>query len=183
MGKAVKRVSDKRAAQVVFIGMYLGAIVAANLLTATFGAGVAIVNAFVLIGLDLTTRDYLHEIWRKNLWLKMGALIAFGSLISWLLNKNAGTIAIASFVAFASAAIVDTVVYQLLHRKAHLVKVNGSNIFSSLTDSVLFPTIAFGGFSWGITLAMFGAKVGGGFIWSLLLRRFHVVVNTSKLSA
>jgi hypothetical protein len=167
--------------QVLLIGLYLIAIIAANLLTTHFGAWFSIINAFVFIGLDLTTRDYLHEVWKINRWLKMGLLIASGSILSWLLNKDSGMIAIASFSAFGLSAIVDTIVYSILHHKSFLVKCNGSNIFSSLVDSIAFPTIAFGQFMPVIILGQFAAKVGGGFIWSLILRRFyHVVVNTVR---
>jgi hypothetical protein len=47
---------------------YLAAIMAANLLVVQFGPSIAIVSAFLFIGLDLTTRDYLHEAWRGR-WL------------------------------------------------------------------------------------------------------------------
>ena len=96
----------------IYIILYLIAIILANLTVAQFGPSVTIINAFLFIGLDLTARDQLHEAWRgKNLLPKMAALIAAGSLLSWLLNRNAGPIALASFAAFAAAAIVDALVY------------------------------------------------------------------------
>jgi queuosine precursor transporter len=166
----------------LLISLYLMAIITANLLTTYFGAWFSIINAFVFIGLDLTTRDYLHEIWNKNRWLKMGLLIVSGSILSWLLNKDSGMIAIASFVAFALAAITDTIIYTLLHKKSFIVKCNGSNILSSLVDSITFPTIAFGSFLPLIVLGQFTAKVGGGFIWSLIIRRInHVMDDTRKI--
>ena len=144
----------------------------ANLSVAHFGPSSTIVNAFLFIGLDLTSRDKLHEAWHNNglIW-KMGLLIATGSIISWLLNRNAGQIALASFIAFACAAVVDTIVYQILRKQKYMVKVNGSNIFSAATDSIIFPTIAFGGFLPWITLGQFAAKVFGGAIWSFILRK------------
>ena len=154
--------------------LYLVAIVLANLSVAHFGPSSTIVNAFLFIGLDLTSRDKLHEAWHNNglIW-KMGLLIATGSLISWLLNRNAGQIALASFIAFACAAVVDTIVYQILRKQKYMVKVNGSNIFSAATDSIIFPTIAFGGFLPWITLGQFAAKVFGGAIWAIILRRHN----------
>lgn len=156
---------------VLYVVLYLAAIVAANLITAKFGPSASIVNAFLFIGLDLTSRDRLHEAWHKRglIW-KMGLLIGIGSLLSWLLNRNAGMIAIASFAAFASASVVDTIVYQSLHKRSYLVKVNGSNVFSALIDSLIFPTIAFGGIMPLITLGQFTAKVFGGFVWSMALK-------------
>lgn len=156
----------------LYIGMYLVAIIAANLITAHFGPAASVFNAFALIGLDLTARDKLHDAWNGNglVW-KMGALIATGSALSWLFNRNAGMIAIASFSAFASAAIVDTLIYQVLHKRSFMVKVNGSNLFSAAVDSAVFPTLAFGGLMPLVTLGQFVAKVGGGAIWSVVLAR------------
>jgi uncharacterized PurR-regulated membrane protein YhhQ (DUF165 family) len=157
----------------VYIILYLAAIVLANLSVATFGPSVAIINAFLFIGLDLTARDQLHEAWRgRNLLPKMAALIAAGSLLSWLLNRNAGPIALASFVAFAAAATVDAIIYHLMGQYPRWLRINGSNIPSALVDSLIFPTLAFGSFLWPIVLGQFAAKTLGGFLWSLLFRWF-----------
>lgn len=159
----------KRPASLVCL--YLVAIVAANLSVAWFGAGASIANAFLFIGLDLTSRDKLHDLWGRGLVWKMGLLIATGSLLSWLLNRNAGQIALASLVAFACGGFVDATIYQLLRNKTKLLQVNGSNIFSALADSLIFPTVAFGSFLPLIVLGQFAAKVLGGFVWSLIINR------------
>lgn len=157
----------------LYIFLYLSAIILANLSVAAFGPGVSIVNAFLFIGLDLTSRDQLHEAWRgRGLVPKMAALIAAGSVLSWLLNRAAGQVALASFVAFAAAASVDTIVYQLLGRYPRWLRINGSNVPSAAVDSLIFPTLAFGSFLWPIVLGQFLAKTVGGFLWSLLFRRW-----------
>lgn len=161
--------------QYLLITMYLTAIIIANLSVAYFGTNAVLPVGFLLIGLDLTTRDYLHEMWRKYLWIKMVLLISVGSILSWLLNKDAGQVALASFIAFLSAGVVDTLVYHILGKRTFLVRVNGSNIFSSFADSSIFLTIAFGPFMPVLVFAQFGAKVCGGFMWSLLLKRFRKV--------
>ncbi len=154
----------------MLIAVYLIAIVAANLLVARFGPSVTVLNAFLFIGLDLSTRDRLHDAWcGRGLTWKMAALIAAGSFLSWLLNRAAGPIALASFAAFAAAGVADTMVYSLLGRQARLVKMNGSNLVSAAVDSLVFPTLAFGALLWPIVLGQFIAKVAGGFLWSLLL--------------
>ena len=155
----------------IYIILYLVAIVFANLAVAWFGPGVSVVNAFLFIGLDLTARDKLHDAWHKRglVW-KMTALIATGSLLSWALNRNAGPVALASFVAFAGAGLVDAIVYHLLGDRAKLLKINGSNVASAAVDSVIFPALAFGfPLMVGVMLGQFVAKVGGGFLWSLVL--------------
>ena len=45
--------------------MYLAAIVAANLTVSAFGPTWSIVNALLFVGLDLTTRDKLHDAWLR----------------------------------------------------------------------------------------------------------------------
>lgn len=164
------------------IALYLIAIVAANLLVAAFGPAVAVVNAFLFIGLDLTARDALHEAWRgRGLMPRMAALIACGSLISWLLNRAAGPIALASFVAFAVSAALDSVVYAALGRRAYLVRVNGSNIVGAAADSLLFPALAFGlPLLWPIVLGQFAAKVLGGALWAWVLGRNHPLPSAGE---
>jgi queuosine precursor transporter len=156
------------------VALYLAAIVAANLTVAAFGPSLTIVNAFLFIGLDITARDSLHQAWEgKNLWSKMAALIATGSMLSWLLNRNAGSIALASFVAFAASGIADAFTFHLLRGRAWWVKVNGSNIVSAVVDSLIFPTLAFGALLPLIVLGQFVAKVAGGAVWSFVLRFFQ----------
>lgn len=155
---------------VALVLAYLGAVVAANLTIAALGPSAAIVVAFLFIGLDLTARDRLHDAWRgRQLALRMGALIAAGGLISYLLNAAAAQIAVASTVAFVAAGTADAVVYALLGERTKLLRINGSNVVSSAVDSLVFPTIAFGGLLPAIVVGQFVAKVAGGFVWSLLI--------------
>jgi uncharacterized PurR-regulated membrane protein YhhQ (DUF165 family) len=151
------------------VAIYLAAVVAANLLVAQFGPGFSIVNAFLFIGLDLTTRDLLHDRWKNRLWAKMALLVATGSLLSWLLNREAGQIALASAVAFGLSGAVDFALYHLLRNRSWAERVNLSNTGAALVDSLVFPTLAFGGFLPLVTLGQFAAKVGGGAVWAVIL--------------
>lgn len=158
----------------LYIVLYLLAAVLANLSVAIFGPSSTIVNAFLFIGLDLTSRDKLHDAWGgKWLWPKMFALIAAGSFISWLLNKDAAQIAIASLVAFGCAGVVDALTYQVLHKQPWMIKTNGSNLFSAAADSLIFPTVAFGSFMPLIVLGQFAAKVAGGFVWAVIISQIR----------
>ena len=155
-----------------YVLMYLGAIVVANLLTAWLGPLMTMINAFLFIGLDLRVRDNLHDAWyRRGLWWKMAALIATGSAISWVLNRNAGQIAFASFVAFAVSSTVDALVYGAMFKQDKMRRVNGSNLAGAMVDSLVFPALAFGWppDAW-IVYGQFTAKVAGGLFWSLVLR-------------
>lgn len=161
--------------------LYLAAIVAANLTTATFGPGASLLVAFVFIGLDLVARDRLHDRWRhEGLAWKMGLLIGSGSALPFFVNAGAGRIGLASFLAFGSASIVDAVVYSALRRRGYLVRVNGSNLPAAAVDSIVFPLLAFGSFLPWIMAGQFLAKVAGGFIWSLCLRRSDAAAHHSR---
>jgi uncharacterized PurR-regulated membrane protein YhhQ (DUF165 family) len=154
------------------VAAYLAAIIAANLLAARYGPAATIPVAFVLIALDLTTRDLLHDAWQhRRLAVKMGALIAAGGLISYALNAGAGRIAVASTVAFTAAATVDALAYTAAHRLPRLARINASNVPSAAVDSALFPTIAFGVFAPLVIAGQFAAKTLGGLVWSLILAR------------
>jgi hypothetical protein len=160
------------------IGAYLAAIVIANLTVAWFGPAVVIVNAFLLVSLDLTARDRLHQAWEgRHLAGKMGMLIATGSCLSYALAPHAGPIALASFVAFAAAGAVDALVYGALGGRGWLIRANGSNLVSALVDSAVFLSVlaAFGALPWALVplliAGQWGAKTIGGAVWSIILAR------------
>jgi hypothetical protein len=157
----------------IYAGIYIAALVAANLLVAWLGVWFSLVNAFVLIGLDLSLRDKLHDLWEGDkLPIKMGGLIATASIVSYAINPATGMIAFASLAAFSLSMVADSLVYRYLKDKEWMIRVNGSNVAGSAVDSVVFPTIAFGGLMLEIVALQFIAKVGGGYIWSRIFKRF-----------
>lgn len=149
------------------IFIYAAAMTLANMSAATFGPSVTPINAFILIGLDLALRDWLHVRLRP---LQMAALIAATGALTYGLNPAAGMIAVASSCAFTAAALVDWVTFARL-RGTWLFRANGSNIVGAAVDSLLFPTIAFGALIPHIVLLQFLAKVVGGALWAFVLRR------------
>lgn len=161
----------------ILISIYVAAMVAANLLVWWLGPWFSPINAFVLIGLDLTMRDVLHE--RLSRW-ELAAVIAAGGLITWLVNPAAQMIALASATAFTAAALADWAAYAALHRQSWFIRANGSNVVGAAVDSVIFPTIAFGAFLPAIIALQFAAKVGGGAIWSVVMR--PLISKTCKIS-
>lgn len=151
--------------------LYLAAIVLANLSVAHFGPASTIFNAAAFIGLNLVTRDKLHDLWGQHVARNMGLLILAGGALSYALNAGAGRIALASVVAFLLSETVDALVYARLGRHPFLTRSNGSNVAGAAFDSVLFPVLAFGGFPIWIIAGQFLAKVLGGLVWSLILAR------------
>jgi len=151
------------------VALYLVAIVAANLSVWYFGPEAAVYNAFALIGLDLTCRDVLHDLWRRQLARNMALLIAAGSALSYVVNPGTARIALASCVAFGLAAVADSLAYHGLRGAQWYERVNGSNVVAAAVDSLVFPWIAFGSFLWPIVFGLFTAKVAGGALWALVL--------------
>jgi uncharacterized PurR-regulated membrane protein YhhQ (DUF165 family) len=149
---------------------YAVAMVAANLLVATFGPAISPINAFLLIGLDLTLRDWLHV--RLKTW-QMGGLIVGTGILTYLLNPAAGMIAVASAVSFLVAALVDWAVF-VKTTGSWIKRANVSNTAGAAVDSVLFPTIAFGALMPEIVILQFAAKVVGGFVWSYIFKKYDV---------
>lgn len=155
----------------LLIALYLLAIILANLSIAHFGPSASIFNAFLLIGLNLATRDKLHDQWGQNIARNMFLLIAAGGAISYLMNAGAGRIALASVAAFALSEAVDAAVYHARRDRPYLIRSNTSNVFGAAVDSIIFPILAFGGFPILIILGQFVAKVTGGAMWSYILHR------------
>lgn len=146
---------------------YAVAMTLANLLVATFGPSISPINAFLLIGLDLTLRDWLHV--KLKTW-QMGGLILGTGALTYLLNPAAGMIAVASAVSFLIVALVDWAVF-VKTTGSWIKRANISNTAGAAVDSLLFPTIAFGVLMPEIVVLQFVAKVLGGVIWSFLLQK------------
>jgi len=146
---------------------YAVAMIAANLLVATFGPSISPINAFLLIGLDLTLRDWLHV--KLKTW-QMGGLIVGTGVLTYLLNPAAGMIAVASAVSFLMAALVDWAVF-VKTTGSWIKRANISNTAGAAVDSLLFPTIAFGVLMPEIVALQFLAKIAGGAVWSFLLEK------------
>ena len=154
------------------IALYVIAIVAANLSVAAFGPWVSPINSFLLIGLDLSLRDRLHDRWfGKGLWWRMLGLIGSAGAISYVLNPAAGKIAVASVAAFCASGVADAVAYHWLRYRPWMVRANGSNTAGAAADSMLFPTLAFGVLMPHIVALQFVAKVAGGAVWAWAIQR------------
>ncbi len=151
----------------IAILIYAAAMTLANLSVAAFGPAISPLNAFVLIGLDLALRDWLHV--RLKAWQMLALIVAAGAL-TYLLNPAAGKIAVASSAAFTAAALVDWATFARL-RGTWLFRANGSNVAGAAVDSLIFPTLAFGALMPHIVALQFVAKVAGGAIWAWVLAR------------
>lgn len=164
---------------IVAILIYSFAIILANLSVQFFGPLVSPINSFLLIGLDLTLRDWLHV--RMKAW-QMGVLIVATGLLTYLANQDAWMIAVASSCAFTVAALSDWATFSVL-RGSWLFRSNGSNVVGAAMDSFIFPTLAFGVLMPNIVVLQFVAKIGGGMVWSLILVKLCFILQNSNRSS
>lgn len=144
--------------------LYLTAVVAANISATNFGIWATPFNALFLIGLEITARDYLHT---KLTHVELIVVVILAGVVSFLLNTGAVNIAIASSVAIIVSCFIDYIVFNKTNG-TWFKKSNTSNVFSATSDSIIFPTIAFGVLNIWVVLLHIFMKVFGGFIWSIL---------------
>jgi queuosine precursor transporter len=166
----------------ILVGLYLAAIVAANLIAARFGPTASIYNAFALIGFDLITRDRLADFWGTTRWAKMALLILTGALLSYLATPDAHMIAEASAISFACAETGEGLLYHLLRKRRWMQRANIAAWLGAAIDSFVFPTLAFGGVIWSTTAGQFIAKTAGALLWSLLIARVRVRQRTEAVT-
>ena len=156
--------------------IYAIAMTLANLSIAHFGPWVSPINAFVLIGLDLALRDWLHM--RLKAW-QMMALIGASGVLTYALNPSAQHIVIASAAAFTLAALVDWQAFSRLGG-SWLRRSLGSNVASAVVDTTVLSALAFVLLSPApkplevvaqIATLQLLAKVAGGAVWAAVLNR------------
>jgi uncharacterized PurR-regulated membrane protein YhhQ (DUF165 family) len=158
----------------ILIVVYLAAVTTANLLASHYGPTITPYTALGLIGLSLIVRDRLADAFGPSRWLRQAALIIAGSLLAYLVNRDAAQIALASCIAFGASESVEGVLYFLLRRESWIERANKSGIVGAAIDSFLFPTIAFHAVLWTTIFGQFTAKTAGCFVFSVLLARVRV---------
>jgi uncharacterized PurR-regulated membrane protein YhhQ (DUF165 family) len=152
------------------ITAYIAAITAANLLVAHYGPAVSVVNAFLLIGVDLALRDIIDDELGARRWPMLAMILTAGA-ISYAANPASARIAAASCAAFVAASTIDWTVYRALRGRASWAdRANTSNVAGAAIDSALFPLLAFGYPPlWIVMIGQFAAKIGGGALFVLAI--------------
>lgn len=148
------------------ITIYLAAFIFANLIVLDFGKYGLIFTALFLIPFDFVMRCLFHEQWKGlELIIKLGCLVGAASVITYLINIDSKNIAIASSVGFILAQLVAGIFYQLTIKKSYFIKVNGSDFFGIVVDSIFFQLIAFSVIDLNVTLGQTILKIAGGLFW------------------
>ena len=156
---------------VLLVVFYIASIIAANLIIMYFGANAIPYVSFILIGFDFVIRDKLHDKINK---LQMFLLIVVSGLITYIINVDTKIIAIASSISFTLASFGDWFVFHKASGSWEN-RSNKSNIVAAIIDSIIFPTIVFGGLNICITIMQIITKTFGGFCWVQILKRNNKV--------
>jgi len=151
------------------VAIYILTMVLANYSASYFGPSVTPINSLIFVGINLTVRDILAVRLSKYLVL---LLMTLSGIASYALNPATGQIAIASIVAYSLATLVDWYVFYKV-KGDFVARSTKSNVVSSLTDSLVFPTVAFGSIMPEIMALQFAAKIVGGFIFAKFYTGFN----------
>ena len=146
------------------------ALVSANLAIIEFKEYAFYLVGFLLIPLDMVLRDILHERWKdNNITLRMFGLILVGGVITWLFNHDTLIVAVASVSAFTTSMTVNAGVYQLMLNTSKFVRMNTSNFFASIADSLVFTLLFFGFDPWIVVIQSL-IKFSGGLLFTLIFK-------------
>jgi uncharacterized PurR-regulated membrane protein YhhQ (DUF165 family) len=149
--------SPRKGAALAFVG-YIGSIVIANWMTATFGLvgigfGLAVTAGTFAAGAALILRDAVQV--NAGKWAVLAAIIA-GCAVSYFVSDP--FIAYASAVAFLVGELVDWAVFTPMRGRSLPWAVLISSVVSAPVDTVLFLYISGFGVTWQAVLGQFIVK-------------------------
>lgn len=144
--------------RVLTLAAYIGSIVAANWLTATFGLvpigfGLLVTAGTFAAGLALIARDWVQT--TSGPAVVIGAIVV-GAGVSYFTSSPA--LALASGVAFLVAELVDMGVFTPLRRRTLAGAVVASSVVAAPVDTVLFLWLAGFPVTWQAVLGQFLVK-------------------------
>ncbi|WP_203230630.1 VUT family protein [Agromyces humi] len=149
----------------IALAVYIGAIVAANILSANFGLvpvgfGLVVSAGTYAAGFALLSRDFVHTyLGVRGVLLGM----AVGLALSWFLATPA--LALASAVAFLVAEVADMLVFLWARPRGFVRAALISNCVSAPVDTVLFLWIA--GFP--LTFESIVGQMVGKIVWATIV--------------
>lgn len=130
----------------IWLGAYIGTIIAANWAVATFGVipvgfGFVAPAAVLFAGLALGFRDLVQDQFGRP--ITIGAIV-IGAIISAFVSP---TLALASGSAFLLSELADLFVYTPLRERNWQLAIAASNAVGLVVDSIVFLWLAFGSLS------------------------------------
>lgn len=156
------------------IACYLASAIVANMLAWRFGQLALVWTAAMLIPFDFLARDVLHRRWELEgaVRARMLCLVVLGSVVTWILNPAAGSVALASGMAFATSSSIDALLFALV-RGSLFKRAMLSNVIGSITDSIVFPAVAFGVVDFCLSASQVVLKLVGGLVWLYIWECFY----------
>lgn len=153
--------------------LYLLSFVSANLLVKHFGAHGLWFSSFLLIPFDFVCRCLLHETWKGfRLILYLFLLTVASGILTFIINRDALNIAVASVSGFSAAQVAAGIFYQANKSKSWFFKVNISDLCAIVFDSIVFQYIAFHGINPSVTLGQVVIKFTGGLLWYWIIFKY-----------
>lgn len=127
----------------IWLTVYIGSIVAANVLILTLGFlpvgfGLMAPAGVYAAGVVFTARDFVQE--RYGIRGTFGAIVAAGILSAFL----SPSFALASAGAFITSEVLDMGVYTPIKRRYKILAIGASNVVGLVVDSIIFLWFAFG---------------------------------------
>ena len=156
-----------------FIGWssaYVAIFTIVNLIVYYCGAWVIPITTSVCVAANMMLRDRVF----CGKGLKFSAAIAAAAgLCTFAINHGALTVAIASFTAVVVGAFVAGGAFKLLKNKVAIEKARPiANTCSAVTDSILYPTIAFMTFLPLVSVEMFASKFLSVLFYTFIINKF-----------
>jgi len=122
-------------------------------------------------------RCVFHETYKGiKLFLYLSTLVVLASIITYLINQDNFSIALASCLGFAGAQLFASIFYQISINRSYFVKVNGSDLIGIVIDSIVFQLIAFGSINTTISISQIFMKFFGGLFWYwIIFKKFKLI--------
>lgn len=156
-----------------FIGWssaYVAIFTVVGLIDCYCGAWIVPFTTCVCVAANMMLRDRVFC--DRGLKFSM-AIAAIAGLCTFILNSDALTVAIASFVAVVTGSFVSGLVFELLKNKLVIEKARPiANTCSAVSDSLLYPTIAFMAFLPVISMEMFVSKFLSVLFYTFIINKF-----------
>lgn len=148
----------------LLIAAYILAVTITTGITGALGPLASVIDSFFGIGLVIVLRNKAHDMWEPKPLKWLLVLILMGTAGSLAVNAAHPRIALASGVAFIAANLACTFLYAKGRCREAIVAF-------ALVDSLLFPPIAFGAFTWWVVGGQVVAKISGAAVWMRLLTK------------
>lgn len=153
--------------------VYAVSIAAANVLCSHSPKLLALTSllcSFFIIGLDTVVKDVFQD--KYGVGWRLFVLVLGGGVASVMFTPSL-KISLASVFAFSTATVADVLVFRLLRKSKYRFGI--SNIFSCVTDSLIFLFVVSGSVSFYFVATQSVAKLAGGCLWLKVFRRFNVL--------